>query len=109
MGYLPEHVKDQTQATMRSAFRLPAREGMARLEKQAEWLEREYPSAAASLREGLAEMFTVNRLGLSPSLARCLVSSKVIESPQSGPDASGRRICRWRDGKWCCAGPLRPC
>ncbi len=73
MGYLPEHLKDQTQAAMRSAFRLPAREGMARLEKQAEWLEREYPSAAASLREGLAEMFTVNRLGLSPSWARCLV------------------------------------
>ena len=47
---------------MRTAFRLPEKEGMARLEKQAQWLEREYPSAAASLREGLAEMFTVTRL-----------------------------------------------
>ncbi len=99
MGYLPEHLKDQTKAAMRSAFRLPAREGMARLEKQAEWLEREYPSAAASLREGLAEMFTVNRLGLSPSLARCLVSTNVIESPHSGVRLRTRRICRWRDGK----------
>jgi len=63
MGYLPEHLKGQTKAAMRSAFRLAAREGIARLEKQAEWLEREYPSAAASLREGLAEMFTVSRLG----------------------------------------------
>jgi hypothetical protein len=84
LGYLPEHLKDQTQAAMRAAFRLPAREGMARLEKQADWLEREYPSAATSLREGLAEMFTVSRLGLSPSLARCLVSTNVLESPHSG-------------------------
>jgi len=99
MGYLPEHLKDQTKAAMLSAFRLPAREGMARLAKQAEWLEREYPSAAASLREGLAEMFTVSRLGLSPSLSRCLVSTNVIESPHSGVRLRTRRVCRWRDGK----------
>ena len=84
---------------MRAAFRLPAREGMARLEKPAEWLEREYPSAAASLREGLAEMYTVNRLGLSPSLSPCLVSTNVIESPHSGVRLRTRRACRWRDGK----------
>src|SRR5437879_1981223 len=29
-------------------------------------------------------MFSVNRLGLSPSLTRCLVSIYVIESPHSG-------------------------
>ncbi len=99
MGYLPDHLKDQVKAVMRSAFRLPAQEGMARLEKQAEWLEREHPSAAASLREGLAEMFTVNRLGLSPSLSRCLVSTNVIESPHSGVRLRTRRVCRWRDGR----------
>jgi len=99
MGYLPDHLKEQTQAAMRSAFRLPAKEGMVRLEKQAAWLESDYPSAAASLREGLAEMFTVNRLGLSPPLARCLVSTNVIESPHSGVRLRTRRICRWRDGK----------
>ncbi len=99
LGYLREHLKDQTKAAMRSAFRLPAKEGMARPEKQAEWLEREYPSAAASLREGLAEMFTVNRLGLSPTLSRCLVSTKVIESPHSGVRLRRRRVCPWRDGK----------
>jgi transposase-like protein len=99
LGYLPEDLKHQVKAVMRSAFRLSASEGMARLEKQAQWLEREYPSAAASLREGLAEMFTVNRLGLSPSLARCLVSTNVIESPHSGVRLRTRRVCRWRDGK----------
>ncbi len=49
-------------------MKLEPEEGMVRLRKQAEWLERNYPQAAASLRGGLEETFTVNRLGLSPSL-----------------------------------------
>ncbi len=99
MGYLPEHLKDQVKAALRAAFRLPAAEGVARLEKQAQWLEREYPDAAGSLREGLEEMFTVNRLGLSPALMRCLSSTNLIESPHSGVRLRTRRICRWRDGR----------
>ncbi len=99
MGYLPEHLKDQVKAAMRAAFRLSVAEGMARLEKQAQWLEREYPDAAASLREGLQEMFTVNRLGLSLALCRCLCSTNLIESPHSGVRLRTRRICRWRDGR----------
>lgn len=98
-GYLPKELRDQVKAVMRAAFRLPAKEGMVRLEKQAEWLEREYPSAAASLREGLSEMFTVNTLGLASSLSRCLVSTNVIESPHSGVRLRTRRVCRWRDGQ----------
>jgi putative transposase len=99
MGYLPGHLKDQVKAALRGAFRLPAAEGMARLEKQAQWLEHEHPDAAVSLREGLAEMFTVNRLGLSPALCRCLCSTNIIESPHSGVRLRTRRVCRWRDGK----------
>jgi putative transposase len=99
MGYLPELLKAQVKAALRAAFRLPAEEGMARLEKQAQWLEREHPDAAASLREGLPEMFTINRLGLSPSLCRCLCSTNLIESPHSGVRLRTRRVCRWRDGQ----------
>jgi putative transposase len=98
-GYLPKELKEQVKAVMRAAFRLPEKEGMTRLEKQAQWLEREYPSAAASLREGLAEMYTVTRLQLSASLSRCLVSTNVIESPHRGVRLRTRRVCRWRDGK----------
>lgn len=99
MSYLPKHLKPQVKAALRAAFRLPATEGMARLEKQAQWLEREHPQAAASLREGLEEMFTINRLGLPPSLMRCLSSTNIIESPHSGVRLRTRRICRWRDGR----------
>jgi transposase-like protein len=62
MAYRPEDLKDQIKAPTRAAYRLSAEEGMARLEKQAAWRERAYPDAAASLREGPEEMFTVNRL-----------------------------------------------
>jgi len=81
---------------MRAAFRLSAKEGLARLEKQAECLEGDCP---VSLGEGLAEMFTVTRLQLSASLSRCLVSTNVIETPHSGVRLRTRRVCSWRDGK----------
>ncbi len=72
---------------------------MARLRKQAEWLEVDYPSAAASLTEGLEETFTVNRLGLPVSLRRCLTTTNLIASPPSGVWRRTRRVSRWRDGR----------
>jgi len=95
---LPKHLKPQVKAAMRAAYRLDAREGMARLEQQARWLEVEYPGAAASLREGLKETFTINALDLSPSLKRCLATTNLIESPHSGIRTRTRRVSRWKDG-----------
>ena len=71
--------------------------GMARLEKLAQWLEREYPDAADSLREGMTECFTINRLDVPLSLHRCLATTNLIESPQAGVRMKTRRVCRWRD------------
>ena len=93
-----------------AAWRLDAQTGMAKLKKLAEWLEREYPGAAASLREGLDECFTVNRLEVPASLHRCLTTTNIIESPQSGVRMRTRRVCRWRDGamvkRWAAAAFL---
>ena len=58
-----------------------AEEGAKRLEQLARFLEREYESAARSLREG---MFTLQRLQIPESLHKCLATTNVIESPQSG-------------------------
>src|SRR5262249_13542675 len=58
----------------------------------------DYPSAAASLMEGLEECFTINRLDVPPSLHRCLATTNLIESPHSGVRLRTRRVCRWRDG-----------
>lgn len=98
LGYLPEHLRDQVGAAMKAAYRLDVDAGMTQLEKQAQWLEGEHPDAAASLREGLAETFTVNRLGLPASLRRCLGTTNVIESPNGTVRQKIGRVKRWRDG-----------
>ena len=107
---LPEEQKDQVKAAMRASYKLEAKEGMARLRKLADWLEQESPAAANRLREGLEECFTINRLGISPSLYRCLATTNVIESPQSGVRMRTRRVCRWRDAamveRWAAASFL---
>jgi transposase-like protein len=98
VDHLPKDQKDQVKSVLRAAWKMEAKAGMARLNKLAEWLEREYPSAAASLLEGLEECFTINRLDIPPSLHRCLATTNVIESPHSGVRMRTRRVCRWRDG-----------
>ena len=97
---LPKEQHAQVRSLLRAAYKLPrAEEGMAKIEKMATWLEREYPAAAASLREGLEEIFTINRLGLPPSLHRCLATTNLIESPQSGVRKRTGNVSRWRDGQ----------
>jgi hypothetical protein len=63
-----------------------------------------------SLREGMEEMLTVCRLGILPSLARCLATTSVIESPHSGVRLRTRRVCHWRNGqmvlRWAAAALL---
>jgi len=98
LDHLPKELRDQTKATLRAAYRLEPAEGKARLRQQARWLEKEYPSAAASLREGLDETFTANAIGLPGALRRCLVTTNLIESPQAGIRMRTRRVTRWRDG-----------
>jgi len=97
LDHLPQEQKGQMKSAMRAAWKLNTQDGMARMKKLAEWIERDYPAAAASLREGLEECFTINRLDVPPSLHRCLASTNLIESPHSGVRLRTRRVCRWRD------------
>jgi putative transposase len=97
--HLPRHLQAQVTSAMRAAFRRAPQEGIAKLTQQASWLEREYPDAAGSLREGLEELFTINRLGLSPSLCRALGSTNIIENPNSSARRKTHRVTRWRDGE----------
>ena len=98
VGHLPKDQHAQVKAAMRAAWKLEASEGQAKLEQLARWLERDQPSAAASLREGLAEMFTINRLGLPPRLKKCLGSTNVIDSTHSGVRKKTRRVTNWKNG-----------
>ena len=64
----------------------------ARLERLAQWYEKDWPSAAASLREGLDETFTINDIGLPGRLRRCLATTNLIESPGAGVRLRTRRV-----------------
>ena len=71
-------------------------------------LDKTHPSAAASLREGMAETLTVLRLGIPPTLARTLRSTNAIESMIEICREHSGNVKRWRDGqmalRWCAAG-----
>ena len=97
LGHLPKEQHEQARSTLRAAWKLEADEGIRKLEQYASWLEREWPSAAASLREGLTELFTVNRLGLPKALRRCLTTTNIIDSSHSGVRRQTNRVTRWRN------------
>jgi putative transposase len=98
MNELPKEQQEQTRRLMRAAFRLSsAEEGEKRLEQIARQLEYDYASAARSLREGMNEMFTLQKLKIPITLHKCLGTTNLIESPHSGVRRRTRNVCRWRD------------
>lgn len=98
VGHLPEDQHEQAKATLRAAFKLDAKEGAAKLQQYASWLEQEWPNAAASIREGIDEMFTINRLGLPSVLRRCLGTTNVIDNGHSAARDRMRRVKNWQSG-----------
>lgn len=79
--HLPKDVARIVERRMRAAYRnSDPLAGQGDLEALAAELDRSHPGAAASLREGLAETFTIARLGVGPTLARTLRSTNGIES-----------------------------
>ena len=95
---LPDDQQGQTLNLMRAAWKVSTpEEGEKRLEQLARFLEHDHESAARSLREGLAEMFTLQRLHLPPSLHKCLATTNIIESPQGGVARRTDNVTRWRD------------
>lgn len=95
---LPRQQHAQALNMMRAAWKMAdAEEGVKRLEQLARFLENDHESAARSLREGMAEMFTMQRLKLPPSLYQCLGTTNIIESPQGGVQKRTNNVTRWRD------------
>lgn len=107
---LPKEQRAQTKSVMNAAFKVEAKAGIDKLRQQAKWLQAEHADAAASLLEGIEEMFTVNRLGLPPTLMRCLATTNIIENPNGIVRSTTQRVKRWRDQdmalRWTAAGFL---
>jgi transposase-like protein len=98
--HLPENKARSATMVLRAAFRMEDHvKAMGKIKDLARELEDEWPGASGSLLEGLDELFTVNRLGLPPSLRRSLATTNIIESPQSTVRRLTRKVDRWRDGK----------
>ena len=107
---LPKTRAAQTRWVMAQALKGDAEVGIQKLKAHAKHLKAQHPDAAASLLEGLEELFTINRLGVTGELARCLATTNVIESPNSVVRRVSRRVTNYRDVKmamrWAAAGFL---
>ena len=108
---LPERERPRILASIRGAWSLSnhhlARE---RLERVASELERTWPDAASSLREGMDETLTLMRLGIDGQLSKTLCSTNPCESMIEIVRYTQRNVKRWRDGdmrkRWTAAGML---
>jgi transposase-like protein len=96
---LPERMKQTIGSAISKAYQSADAERAKRiLVGLARQLERQHPSAAASLREGLDETLTVLRLDLVPGLTRTLATTNPLENLNNQLRRITRNVKRWRDG-----------
>jgi putative transposase len=108
---LPERDRDQVRARIRAAWSLTdPLLAERRLELLASELDRTWPDAAGSLREGLKDTLTLMRLGITGKLAATLSSTNPCESMIEIVRYTQRNVKRWQDGdmrkRWTAAGML---
>jgi putative transposase len=111
LDHLPDVERPLVQRRLRAAWAL---ENAAAAERElgsiARRLARKRPGAAASLREGLEQTITVNRLGITGSLLKTVESTNPIESMLEIVRDHSQRVKRWQHGemalRWTAAGML---
>jgi putative transposase len=111
IGYLPVDERDAVDRRLALAFAQPdSAKGLKACRELARQLDAKHPDAAASLREGLEEMFTVAGLGVTGRLRRSLTNTNCIESMISITRTTTGRVKHRRDGtmkkRWIAAGML---
>jgi putative transposase len=98
--HLPEAERPLVQRRLRSAWAIPdPDQAQHELERLARSLARQRPGAAASLREGLAETLTVNRLGVGGKLLQTVESTNPVESMIEIVRDHAGRVKRWSSGE----------
>ena len=111
LGHLPEAMHLSIRRGLKDAWEGESPTLAKRqLERLATSLEREYPGAAGSLREGLEETLSVQSLGLTGALARTLRTTNPIENLNGFVETYTRNVKRWRGGemiqRWVCGALL---
>jgi putative transposase len=111
LDHLPERERPAVKQRLRRAWALDddAR-ALDQLRALARELDRSYPGAAGSLREGIEETLTLTRLGVSGNLKRTLESTNPCESMIEIVRRTQRNVKRWSSGemalRWTAAGML---
>jgi putative transposase len=110
-GYLPEARRKALDKRLAGIFaNADADAGIGEARRLAATLKADYPDAAASLLEGLDEMFTVARLGITGALRRSLTNTNCIESMISTVRTVTGRVKTWRNGdmkkRWIATGMI---
>lgn len=99
LDYLPDEMQAGVERTMKQAWNAEsAKLAERQLRRLASSLDREYPSAASSLREGLEETLTVQRLAVADALQRTLRTTNAIENLNGSIAIYTRNVKRWRGG-----------
>ena len=111
LDHLPERLHASVDRVLREAWdSTDADLAKRRLESLASSLEAEHPGAAGSIREGLDETLTLQRLGIEGALYRTLRSTNTIENLNGGVATYTRNVKRWRGGsmivRWVSAAVL---
>ena len=109
--HLPERDRPAVKQRLRGAWRLDDHaRALDRLRALAGELDKSHPGAAASLREGLEETLTLQRLGIRGSLKTTLASTNPCESMIECVRRTSRNVKRWQSGdmalRWTAAGML---
>ena len=96
---LPERDRETVRGRLRGAWALTNPElAEQRLQLLASELDRSWPDAASSLREGLEDTLTLMRLGIDGPLSKTLASTNPCESMIEIVRHTQRNVKRWRDG-----------
>ena len=108
-GHLPAELAEKVDRRLALVFANPdAAKGLDAARRLAAELKSDHPDAAASLAEGLEDMFSVRRLGVTGALARTLTTTNCIESMISVARTTMHNVKHWKDGemkkRWLAAG-----
>jgi transposase-like protein len=109
--HLPKEVAERVDARLRLVFANPdPAKGLDAAKRLAGEIRAEHPDAAASLLEGLEDMFALRRLGTGGNLAELATCTNAIESTISVARSTMANVKHWQDGemkkRWVAAGML---
>jgi transposase-like protein len=109
--HLPERERPAVKQRLRRAWALDDHaRALDQLKALASELDRTYPGAASSLREGMQETLTLTRLGVTSNLKRTLESTNPCQSMIEIVRHTQRNVKRWPSGemalRWTAAGML---